>query len=325
MPSKLHFGRSKPGWWIKERVVQSVSVVIATRDRLPLLRRAARAVLGQDHPGHVQLVVVFDQSEPEELGLTGCGHDGAAHCRTGCRSVTIVRNGNTPGLAGARNAGIAAATGDYVAFCDDDDEWRADKLRLQLAGSPAAVASGIEIVSGGQVTRRLVPYAAVTHRHLLRDRVMELHPSTLVVRRDLLDRSGPVDEALPGSYAEDYDLLLRIARITPVVCVPEALVKVYWGGSFFADRFAVIADALAYLIGKHPEFASEPAGLARLQGQVAFYRAASGDHRAARRWALRALRGNRWEPRAYLALAVGLRLISARRTLRLLNARGRGV
>ncbi|GAA4104615.1 glycosyltransferase family 2 protein [Nonomuraea soli] len=294
-----------------------VSVVIATRDRLPLLRRAVVAVFDQDHPGDIEVVVVFDQSEPVELGIA---------VRPG-RTLRVVRNDHAPGLAGARNTGIAAATGEFVAFCDDDDEWLPAKIRLQLAarGEADAIASGIEIVSGDSATTRLVPYGQVTHRHLLRDRVMELHPSSLVVRRSTLLEIGPVDERLPGSYAEDYDLLLRIARRGPIPCVPQALVRVNWGGSFFADRFAMIADALTYLLGKHPEFATEPVGLARIRGQVAFYRAASGDHATARRWAARALAANWREPRAVIALAMGLRLVTARRTLAVLNARGRGV
>ena len=88
---------------------------------------------------------------------------------------------------------------------------------------------------------------------------------------------------------------------------------------------AVIADALAYLLDRHPEFADDPEGRARIEGQIAFYRAASGARADARGWAVRALRGNWREPRSYLALAMGLRLVRAPGVLRALNARGRGV
>lgn len=310
-----------------------MSVVIATHEREELLRRAVAAVLDQDHDGDIEVLVVFDGCDPVPLEDGDRPH----------RRVRTMRNTGTRGLAGARNRGIAAATGEWVAFCDDDDTWFATKLSMQLAlarrsAAAVAVAGGIEVQhvhaadAGGGRTRvpRLVPYPEVTFAHLLRDRVMELHPSTLLVRRDMLaalgngDR-GPVDELLPGSYAEDYDLLLRLAKIAPIPCVPEPLVAVEWGGSYFADRFATIADALEYLLGKYPEFASVPAGRARIEGQIAFYSAAAGRRGDALRWTRRALGDNWREPRGYLAALVAARAVGAPRVLRTLNARGRGV
>ena len=69
------------------------------------------------------------------------------------------------------------------------------------------------------------PYAAVAEQaevteaevmarvqRLLADRIMELHPSAMLYRRASLQQVGGWDETLPGGYAEDYDLLLRLAR-----------------------------------------------------------------------------------------------------------------
>ncbi|HEV2893829.1 MAG TPA: glycosyltransferase family A protein, partial [Actinomycetota bacterium] len=90
-----------------------VSVVVPTRDRPELLRRAVTAILEQTYQGPIECVVVFDQSDPDlPWGALPAG-----------RRLVLVRNQRTPGLAGARNSGILAATGELVAFCDDDDEW----------------------------------------------------------------------------------------------------------------------------------------------------------------------------------------------------------
>jgi glycosyltransferase involved in cell wall biosynthesis len=102
----------------------SVGVVIPTHDRPGPLRAAVDAVLHQDYPGRLRVVVVYDQAEPE------LEPDG---------SVTVLVNERTPGLAGARNTGIGALEDELVAFCDDDDVWRPGKLRAQveaLAGRP---------------------------------------------------------------------------------------------------------------------------------------------------------------------------------------------
>jgi GT2 family glycosyltransferase len=303
-------------------VLPSVSVVVPTRDRPALLRRAVTAILGQTYQGTVECVVVFDQSEP----LLPWGDPGPS------RRLVLVRNRRTPGLAGARNTGALHATGELVAFCDDDDEWLPAKLDRQvaeLAGRPdAAVATtGIVVRYGHRSVTRLAPTAQVTHGQLLRSRLTELHPSTVLVRRArLLEGIGLVDERIPGSYAEDYEWLLRAARLGPVLAVREPLVVVRWHqSSFFAGRWRTIIAALTYLVDKHRELQQEPSGLARIYGQIAFAHAALGERGAARRWARRSLSLDRRERRAYLALAVSLRLVTARTLVRLAHVAGKGI
>ena len=91
----------------------SVSVVIATRDRPVLLRRAVQRVMEQSYPGEIECVLVFDQSDPAPPDV-----DVPAG-----RTLRSITNGRSPGLAGARNSGVLASSGEIIAFCDDDDEW----------------------------------------------------------------------------------------------------------------------------------------------------------------------------------------------------------
>jgi glycosyltransferase involved in cell wall biosynthesis len=300
----------------------TVSVVVPTRDRPQPLRRAVAAILGQTYKGPIECLVVFDQSEPDlpwpELP-TG-------------RELRLLRNQRTPGLAGARNSGSLAATGELVAFCDDDDEWLPEKLARQVArlvATPGSAVSttGILVRYQDRTTTRLAPTILVTHRQLLRSRLTELHPSTVLVRRDqLLGRIGLVDEEIPGSYAEDYEWLLRASRHAPVLAVPEPLAIIHWHqSSFFADRWRTIISALTYLVDKHRDLQSEPSGLARIYGQIAFAHAALGERGPARRWARRTLSLNRRERRAYLALAISLGLVSAKHVVRLAHVAGKGI
>jgi glycosyltransferase involved in cell wall biosynthesis len=300
----------------------AVSVVVPTRDRPELLRRAVTAVLSQTYPGPVECLVVFDQSDPDlpwpELPAG--------------RRLVLVRNRRTPGLAGARNSGILAATGELVAFCDDDDEWLGEKLTRQVArllATPSAAVSttGILVRYQDRTTTRLAPTELVTHRQLLRSRLTELHPSTVLARRrQLLDDIGLVDEQIPGSYAEDYEWLLRAARHAPVLAVPEPLAVIHWHqSSFFSDRWRTIISALTYLVDKHRELQQEPSGLARIYGQIAFAHAALGERGKARSWARRTLSLNRRERRAYLALAISVGLVSAKTVTRLAHMAGKGI
>jgi glycosyltransferase involved in cell wall biosynthesis len=299
-----------------------VSVVVPTRDRPDLLRRAVTAILGQTYKGPVECLVVFDQSEPD-LPWPDLPPG---------RTVVVCRNDRTPGLAGARNSGILAATGELVAFCDDDDEWLPEKLARQVArllATPGSAVSttGILVRYQDRTTTRLAPTILVSHRQLLRSRLTELHPSTVLARRDrLLSQIGLVDEEIPGSYAEDYEWLLRASRHGPVLAVPEPLAVIHWHqSSFFADRWRTIIAALTYLVDKHRDLQQEPSGLARIYGQIAFAHAALGERKPARRWARRTLSLNRRERRAYLALAISLGLVSAKTVVRMAHGAGKGI
>ena len=299
-----------------------VSVVVPTRDRPEPLRRAVAAILGQTYEGPVECLVVFDQSDPD-LPWPDLPPG---------RTLILRRNDRTPGLAGARNSGILAATGELVAFCDDDDEWLPEKLTRQVArllATPGSAVSttGILVRYQDRTTTRLAPTILVTHRQLLRSRLTELHPSTVLAHRDrLLSQIGLVDEQLPGSYAEDYEWLLRASRHGPVLALPEPLAVIHWHqSSFFADRWRTIISALTYLVDKHRDLQQEPSGLARIYGQIAFAHAALGERKPARRWARRTLSLNRRERRAYLALAISLGLVSAKTVVRMAHVAGKGI
>ena len=306
---------------------QAVTVVICTRNRPEMVREAIAAVHAQDHDGPVEVVVVFDQSDPDtSLAWEGTGPTGAP------RRTTVTTNARVTGLAGARNTGILGATTDLVAFCDDDDVWLPHKLRAQVAAADAApgatlVTCGIVVEYDGQCHPRSLDRDRVTFEELLADRHTELHPSTFLLRRSaLLGEVGLVGEDVPGGFGEDYDLLLRAARVHPVVNVPEPGVRVRWGGqSFFFQRWATMAEGLTWMLQRFPEFETSPRGSARLRGQIAFAHAAQGDRRGATSWARGAVRRNWREPRSYLALAVASRVVTPARVMRTLHRHGKGI
>ena len=304
------------------RSLPTVTAIVATHDRPELLRQTLDAIMAQDYAGPIECIVVFDQATPDET-LQRVDE---------LRSIRTIANTRTPGLAGARNAGALAATGQWLAFCDDDDTWYSDKIRLQIElalGRPTidVVASGVTVSYEGQLTPRIPSEKDVEFRQLLRSRATAAHPSSIMVRRSaFLSEIGLVDEQIPGSYGEDYDWLLRAARHGTVAVISRPLVTVLWGRtSFFADRWSTIIAAIRYLLRKHPEFATEPVGMARLYGRMAFAYAALGDRRAARHWARMSLRHNWRERRAYVAMLVSSGLVGHSTALRIAHAAGKGI
>ncbi|GGK92020.1 glycosyltransferase family 2 protein [Mangrovihabitans endophyticus] len=300
----------------------SVGVVIPTRNRPELVRQAIAAVRGQQYPGDVRVVVVYDQAEPD--------HTLAA---TGETPVAVLTNARMAGLAGARNTGILALDTDVVAFCDDDDRWSADKLRRQVAALQAEPTAefatcAIEVEYEGRATPRLAGRSRVTVSDLARSRMAMLHSSSFLARREAFapDAIGLVAEDAPGSQNEDWDLLLRAARRAPVVHVDEPLVRVLWGRtSHYAYEYATKISSLRWMMQRHPEISGCRPGAARVYGQLACWSAASGNRAAAWRFSKEAVRANWREPRTAIALAAITGAVKVENVLSALHRHGRGI
>ncbi len=300
---------------------KSVSVVIATRDRPELLRRAIKGVLDQEHSDHVEIVLVFDRCEPD----TELARDDD-ECR-----IVVTTNSHSPGLAGARNSGVKLASNNWIALCDDDDEWLPGKLAAQfeaLVAMPEARAActGVFIHYEGDDTPRIPDPKKMTFEDFLNDRMTEVHPSSwLVHRQTFIDDVGLVDESIPGGYAEDYDFILRTVRFCPLAVAEQPLVRIWWhGASFFFERWKTIDEALTYILAKYPEFQDQPKGLARIKGQQAVAKAAMKDRKGALSTAWETLKLSKTEKRVPVALIIAAGF-PANLALKLAHKLGRGI
>lgn len=277
-----------------------VSVVLPTRGRPELVREAVASVVAQDYPGEVELVVVHDQ-EDENQSLTEAARPG--------RSVAVMSNTRTPGLTGSRNTGLGVVKGEYIASLDDDDAWHPQKLRLQVDRFNSdpdvlALGSGIRLIlPEGRTADWVGRHDYVARELLLRNRVKELHSSTLIMRRDAFAKAGLYDEGLPNGYAEDYDIVLRISLVGRIGIVREPLADIRKDGhSYYRGRAANTAPALAHFLEVHPEIAANRRGHARMLGQMGFARSSLGDRRVAARLALRGMARWPFSPHPYVAM-----------------------
>lgn len=265
-----------------------VSVVIPTHRRPDQLRRAIESVVSQDYEGVIECIVVHD-GEPADRSL--CSQDSR-------RPVVVLENTNhSRGLPGARNAGLDAVNGDFVASLDDDDRWFPDKLRRQLElfsrqPDALAIASGIVVAAPGGATQDRQAPDVLMREQLLTSRVPQYHSSNLLMKRETFTRCGRYDESMP--IAEDYDWLLRLTAEGPVLAVPEPLVWIDRSRPMWAAaRWNDWAVGRERLLNKHPELASTPHGAASIYGRIAFAHAARGDRRQATRWIVRSVRRGR--------------------------------
>lgn len=142
-----------------------VSVVMPVYNAEATLSRSLESVLAQTHAA-VELLLVDDGSSDASRAIIAA----AATADRRVVPIPLSRNG---GVAAARNAGIEAATGDFVAFLDSDDWWSPHKLAVQLRLMQAADARvGYmcyeRVAEDGRALGVVRPPARVDHAAMLR-------------------------------------------------------------------------------------------------------------------------------------------------------------
>lgn len=196
-----------------------ISVIIPTRNRKERLQRALESAQAQRWR-NIEIIVIDDAStdgtSPMMQKLSAL--DGR---------IRVIRNEVPQGGGGARNTGIAAARGTFVAFLDDDDEWFPDKLSLQhamLAAHPEASAVSCSFILGTPGSsgreRRLQP--ARDLQQLLRGNCLG-GASVCFTALARLREIGGFDPGLRSG--QDWDLWLKLFARGPVLVCPEMLVR----------------------------------------------------------------------------------------------------
>jgi glycosyltransferase involved in cell wall biosynthesis len=197
----------------------AVTVVIPTRNRRQRLAHAALPSALRQTGVEVEVLVVDDGSTDDTASWV---------TELGDPRVRALRNPAPRGVAAARNAGIAAATGTWVAFLDDDDHWSPAKLATQVAALQETDAvysyTGALVVDAlGEPSDVLVaPPSAELRDLLLRQNVMPAGSSNVVAATDLLRTLGGFDEEL--AYLADWDMWIRLALAGRGVASDDALV-----------------------------------------------------------------------------------------------------
>jgi glycosyltransferase involved in cell wall biosynthesis len=194
-----------------------VSVVIPTHNRIRWLRLALRSVLWQNGVD-LEVIVVDDGSIDDTMGTV----QGSGDVR-----IRVLRHERRVGSAASRNHGGDEATGEWLAFLDDDDLWAPDKLLRQVAAAEESrrdwvytgsvnVDENLRVMSGVSPP----PPDEVT-ASIFRRNTIPGGGSNVVMRRHLFERVGPFDVRLMS--AEDWDLWIRLAEVGPPAWVPEPL------------------------------------------------------------------------------------------------------
>ena len=217
----------------------SISTVIPTYNRWPVIRRAVDSVLSQIVQAD-EIIVVDDGSTDNTTSKLQQHYSDR---------INIIQQPNQ-GVSAARNHGIEHASGNWIALLDSDDAWHPDKLQKQkqtIANNDSCVLchtneiwirNGMRVnqmkkhqKSGGDVFKNSLPLCVIS-------------PSSALIKRDIFNETGLFDTTLPA--CEDYDLWLRVCAKYKTHYLQEPLLtkygghedqlsKRYWG----MDRFRI--------------------------------------------------------------------------------------
>ncbi len=218
-----------------------ISVVIPTFNRPAQTAKAVESVLKQTLLPD-EIIVVDDGSTddtPDALGRFG-------------NSIRLARQENR-GVSAARNAGIRAGGGEWLAFLDSDDLWLPGKLEAQAAAIEDPSNSDHKVIYTNERWIKNGRQKNQGKRHRKHSgRIYEkclslciISPSSVMVHRSVFKTVGFFDEDLPA--CEDYDMWLRVCARYPVLCVPEKLIVKQAGdwdqlsAQHGLDRYRIIA------------------------------------------------------------------------------------
>lgn len=195
-----------------------VSVIIPTYNRAPLLVQALESVFNQSFRDF-EVIVADDGSQDKTAEAIKSFSD----------RLTYLPLEHTGLPAAARNAGLRAASGEYVVFLDSDDQWLETKLGRQIevlgADSETGLVCANAVVMDSEALY-LQPHqghSGSVLKELFEDNFVIT--STAVIRRTLLESAGLFSEDPSLCAIEDYDLWLRIAAFSKVHYIPEPLAR----------------------------------------------------------------------------------------------------
>jgi glycosyltransferase involved in cell wall biosynthesis len=236
-----------------------VSVVIPTYNRGSTIKRAVASVLAQGFPIH-EVVIVDDGSTDDTLEILSKIKDSR---------IKVIESPGRSGAPSARNLGVEASSGEWIAFQDSDDYWFGHKLERQferLAQFPNAVLCYCGLIQYYDGVLGFVPNKSIrTLEGDIYDELLQasfISTQTIVVKKSTFLESGGFRPDMPR--LQDWELVLRLAKLGPFCCVLEPLVIAYsTPGNLTSDSRKGANARLSILDIHQLSFSAKPALLAR--------------------------------------------------------------
>ena len=184
-----------------------VSIVITTYNRPEIAQNAVKSVLAQTYKS-LEIIVVEDGSDS---GIEDW------LCTRGLSQIRYIRHEQNLGLPAARNIGLKHSKGKYIAYLDDDDEWKPEKMQKQvelaerLNSDYAIIYCGLEVKDeSGRIVALNMPRLKGTIRDEIVKKGLNTIPSSFLFRKEALLRIDGFDTDLYTGI--DHDIWMKIAK-----------------------------------------------------------------------------------------------------------------
>jgi glycosyltransferase involved in cell wall biosynthesis len=271
-----------------------VSVIIPTYKRAHILPRAIRSVLNQTY-SNLELIIVDDGSK-----------DNTSEAVSGIidNRIRYIEFSENKGLSLARNTGLRAAHGEFIAFLDDDDEWMPNKLGSSLDVFRKNQGSDIGLVyTNGYLVKkdkksiffkdtrlsRIVYTDAQRQKNIFPTSISSPGPPFWMISRKVFSEIGYFDESMRNW--EDVDFFVRVASVFDVYFLNIPLALIYEQDQHLGMVNADVMKSREYFFQKHKDKISrDKDNLYRFNQKMARDWLALGDKGLARDYFLKALK-----------------------------------
>jgi glycosyltransferase involved in cell wall biosynthesis len=198
-----------------------VSIVLPTFNREGLIGETIESVLRQTYPTWELLIIDDGSTDHTDRIIAGYADE----------RIRYSRIAHTGKLGAVRNCGIRQAKGDYIAFLDSDDLWRADKLSTQLLLSKQYPGAAFLFSNGNQFGDGAITppdheaiFSGNVFKRMLVDHELCIYMPSFIFRRDVLGKIGYLREDLVSGC--DVDFFFRAAYNFEAVFTNERLVSI---------------------------------------------------------------------------------------------------
>lgn len=273
----------------EEKKSPTISIIIPTYNRAHLIHRAINSVLNQTYQDF-EIIIVDDGSTDNTEEAVRSFNDSR---------IEYIRHEKNQGAAVARNTGIKAAKGEYIAFQDSDDEWFPQKLEKQMkvfeTASPevGVVYTGFWCMANNK--KRYVPSKSVKQKegNIFKELLKGSFITTqsIVVRKKCFESAGLFDENLPRF--QDWELALRLSKHSEFKCVDEPLlISYHTTGSISRDLKALIKASEIIMTKHFEDFSKDRKLLARYLFGFGISLCLDGQYEKGRHYIFRAVKLN---------------------------------
>ena len=229
-----------------------VSIIIPVFNAEKFLKQTIESIRRQTYSNY-EIIAVDDESTDNSLSVLN-------EIALNEKRLKVFKHKNVGGPQFPRNEGLRQSSGGLIAFLDADDIWVKDKLEAQVRYMNNHPEVGL--LYGASVTFGATPFLSPHYSVLplpfrasctfddLVNKGNSIPCSSVILRKDILNITGLFDEDPKISYAEDYDLWMRISKVTKISFMPKILVLYRIHSGQISSGWSERKERLEYLAQK---------------------------------------------------------------------------